>query len=187
MNHNIRTLTMETKKVKDVTPPSSAMLLDLFSRYNRALKIFVKNTVKCEQAAHEITQETYARLAAVQNQKKIDYPRAYLFQTAKNISLDFLRRKGLRVFDETVEVHSEMAVSLSPNPEEILVHKQAKQEFENALKELPLRTRQVFYFRRYENLSIKQVAAKLGISERLVYKQMEDTMRHLAVRLKGEK
>lgn len=175
-----------SKRVEPVTRPSQDMLLELFSKYNRALRVFIKNTVKCEQTADEIAQETYVRLAAVKDKDDIDFPKAYLFRTAKNISLDFLRRKGLRVVDDSVEVDTEAVLSSAPSPEENLIHNQAKERLETALKELPLRTRQVFYYRRYEGLTVKHVAAKMGISERLVYKNMEDAMQHLALRLKDK-
>lgn len=173
-----------SKRVEPVTPGGHDILLELFSKYNRALRLFIQNTVKCEQTADEIAQETYVRLAAVKDKEDIDFPKAYLFRTAKNISLDFLRRKGLRIVDDSVEVDTEAVLSHAPSPEENLIHSQAKERLENALKELPLRTRQVFYYRRYEGLTVKHVAAKMGISERLVYKSMEDAMEHLALRLK---
>ncbi|MEX0297674.1 MAG: RNA polymerase sigma factor [Kordiimonas sp.] len=173
-----------SKRVDVVVPPDKDMLLDLFSKYNHSLRMFIRNTVKCEQTADEIAQETYVRFAAAKNKEEIDFPKAYLFRTARNISLDFLRRKGLRVVDDNVEVDADAVLSSAPSPEDDLIHAQAKKRLENALKELPLRTRQVFYYRRYEGLTVKHVAAKMGISERLVYKNMEDAMQHLAIRLK---
>ena len=169
-----------------MTAPQPDILQDLFSQYNRSLRLFIRNIVKCEATAEEITQETYARLASAGNVEDIEHPKAYMFRTAKNIALDFLRRKGLRVVDDNVEVDEEMVVSSSPTPEENLIHQQAKKRFEAALKELSPRTRRVFYYRRYEGRSIKDVAAVLNISERLVYKSMEDAMQHLTLRLKGK-
>tara|TARA_R110002096_G_scaffold144825_4_gene302132 strand:- start:86 stop:649 length:564 start_codon:yes stop_codon:yes gene_type:complete len=182
IQHSI--LVAVSKRVDAVVPSDDDMLLDLFSKYNHALRMFIRNTVKCEQTADEIAQETYVRMAAAKNKEEIDFPKAYLFRTARNISLDFLRRKGLRVVDDNVEVDADAVLSSAPSPEDNLIHAQAKQRLENALKELPLRTRQVFYYRRYEGLTVKHVAAKMGISERLVYKNMEDAMQHLALRLK---
>lgn len=182
IQHSI--LVAVSKRVDSVAPPDDDMLLDLFSKYNHALRMFIRNTVKCDQTADEIAQETYVRMAAAKNKEEIDFPKAYLFRTAKNISLDFLRRKGLRVVDDNVEVDADAVLSSAPSPEDNLIHAQAKQRLENALKELPLRTRQVFYYRRYEGLTVKHVSAKMGISERLVYKNMEDAMQHLAHRLK---
>ena len=73
-----------------------------------------------------------------------------------------------------------------PTPEDNLVHAQTKKLFEKAMKELPSKTRRVFYYRRYEGLAIKHVAARMNMSERAVYNHMEDAMQHLALRLKGK-
>lgn len=162
------------------------MLVDLFSRYNRALRVYIRNLVKCDQTSDEIAQETYARLASIKNLDGIDHPKAYLFRTARNIALDHLRRKGLRVIDATVEVDEETVSGGMPTPEENLAHAQAKKCLERALRELPPKTRRVFYYRRYQGLTVKHVAAKMNMSERLVYKHMEDAMQHLALRLKGK-
>lgn len=174
------------KRKKHKEASGSELLLDLFSHYNSALRLYIRNIVKCEQTADEIAQETYVRLAAVQSDEKIDYPKAYLFRTARNISLDYLRRQGLRVVDDNVEVHEDVISSSTPNPEDHMMHAQMQKRLEKALLELPVKVRQVFYYRRYEDLKVAEVAMRMGISERLVYKNMEDAMQHLALRLKGQ-
>lgn len=173
-------------KVAGVALSRQDVLQELYARYNRSLHLFVRNIVKCHATAEEIAQETFVRLASNKAAGEIEYPKAYLFRSAKNIAIDHLRRKGLRVVDDNAEVDSDAVASSGPTPEDNMVHVQAKKQLEAALKELPPRTRRVFYYRRYEGRSVKDVAAVMQMSERLVYKSMEDAMQHLTLRLKGK-
>jgi len=168
-----------------VTPNSPGLLTDLFAKYHRVLGLYVWNLVKCDQTAEEIVQETYARIASGSSKGPIDHPRAYLFRSARNIALDHLRRKRLRVVDDSVELDGDTVAGSLPTPEDNLMHSQAQERFKRAIRELPPKTRRVFYYRRYEGLTVKHVAAKMNMSERQVYKHMEDAMQHLALRLKG--
>ena len=162
----------------------SQEIVELFDRYRKALKLFVQVTVKCENIAEEIAQESYLRFMRVQNEKVIEHPRAYLFRTAQNLSIDFLRRRALNVIDTKVEVNEDTVEGTSESPEEQAILTQTKSELERILIDMPRKSRQVFYYRRYDGYSIKEISSRMNISERMVFKYMRKAMQILAAGLK---
>ena len=161
------------------------LLVNLFNSYNRSLKLFLRNLLGSEQTAEEIAQETYLRLLNTPDIESCEHPRAYLFRTARNLATDYLRRRGrgLRIIDGNVPVDQVDIPSVSPSPEEVTTYQQTKQRLDDALRELPLTTRRVFYYRRYQRWSIAQISAQMELTERMVYKHMETALKHLASRL----
>jgi|GEM_PF-881652 len=169
-----------------LTDVKSTELTALFNRYRKALKLFVMATVKCEQTAEEIAQESYLRFLRVQSEKVIAHPRAYLFRTATNLSTDFLRRGVTGVIDTKTEVDEDKIASQTASPEDQAILQQTKQRLEQILTRMPRKTRQVFYYRRYEGYSIKEISYRMNISERMVYKHMRQAMQRLASGLASE-
>lgn len=174
----------EEGPVEPMSPDEN--VVDLFDQFRRALKLFVLVTVKCENTAEDIAQESYLRFLRVQSEKVITHPRAYLFRTAKNLSTDFLRRRALNVIDRKTEVNEEIIEGSEASPEESLILAQTKSELEKVLASMPRKARQVFYYRRYDGLSIKDISSRMNISERMVFKYMRTAMQSLAVGLKRE-
>lgn len=108
------------------------------------------------------------RVLRSQARAPILHVRGFLFSTARNLALNHLRRrlcerpKGvgeidhLRVLDETVDTPESVA------------RRQELEFLQQALQSLPARCRDVFTLRRIYGLSQKEIAARLGISEKTV-------------------
>ncbi len=75
----------------------SPEISDLFRRYGTALKMFIFTSVKCEQTAEELSQETYVRVMRQAGKAPIEHLRAYLFRTATNLCTAVCRYKFYRV------------------------------------------------------------------------------------------
>lgn len=166
---------------------SAEDLIALYNRYHKALKLFVMTTVKCEQVAEEITQESYLKFLKKQNEKVIAHPRAYLFRTASNLSIDFIRRDIRGIFDKKRDFQEDEIESPHASPEDQAILNQTKVSLEASLLKMPRKMRQVFYYRRYEGHSIQDISNRMNMSERMVYKHLRNALRHLAVDLKGGK
>lgn len=108
--------------------------------------------------AEDLTQEVFLKLArkydAVAKSKS---PKSYLFQMARNLAFDFLKRRRL----EFVEIQMEPAASL-----EITFASQQEEQrlIADALGRLPAEQREAIGLHYFENLSLSEVADNLGIS-----------------------
>lgn len=128
----------------------------------------------------DIIQETYTRMLSVESLETIRYPKQYVVLTAKAIVVDHIRHSrvisiiaGGSLEDLDVpepEVSAEQRMEFR---EEILLVSQA-------LTRLPKLWRQVLLLRRVEGLGQKEVASRLGISERTVEKYLGNGARLLA-------
>jgi RNA polymerase sigma-70 factor (ECF subfamily) len=120
----------------------------------------------------DILQEVYTRILSQPSLEAIHNPKQYALQIAKSLVVDHIRH--MRVVSITFSGNME---TLSvPSPESTAEERLLKQEEFNAVagvvEKLPARCREVLLLRRIEGLSQREVAKRLGISEKAVEKHM---------------
>ncbi|PHZ85208.1 RNA polymerase sigma factor [Paremcibacter congregatus] len=174
----------EKSLVRKQNAGRGAFMSRVVEEYQKGLHRFIYAKVKCQDVAAEITQETFLRIMRLDRPEELEYPQAYLYRVAHNLVIDKQRRDNLKVIDGSVDLDVEACEGTEASPEECLDYKQTHEDFLRAFEELPLRPRQVFYLRRYENLKVSQIAEKLGISTRMVHKHMTNSLAHLELKLK---
>lgn len=157
-------------------------LCSAFERYKRAIARVVARIVKpCD--IEDIVQETYLRIYRAAQRRPIQHPRSFMLRAARNLALNHVGRadalnhlaiEEVRVevdpIEPSIEAESQAAVSESP---EAMV--QAEEEFLifcRAIRELPLQCRRAFLLRKVYDLSQREVARQLGISESTVEKHI---------------
>jgi RNA polymerase sigma factor (sigma-70 family) len=149
------------------------------------LKAFVLRKVGCPAMAADIVQDIWLRAAAAQPAEPVHNPRAYLYRVAGNLAVDRLRAETAQ--GQHVRAGGVPESVPSPSPAADLVV-QSRQEFgilRDAIGELPERCRTVFLLYRGHGLSMRQVAATLGISEKTVEKHIGKAMVHCRNRLRA--
>jgi RNA polymerase sigma-70 factor (ECF subfamily) len=106
-----------------------------------------------------------------------DNPRAYLYRMAGNIAIDHLRRiqrqsrlEGHSPDDAEARSDGRADEIASPAPiaDEIVAAREELSLLDDAIRDLPERCRHVFLLYRGEGLTMREVAARLGISQRTV-------------------
>lgn len=125
----------------------------------------------------DLVQETYTRLLRVREKGEVRSTRGLLFATARNAALDLFRRRATArtetgLADPYVGVADE-----APSPSEAASRRQEIDLLEAAILALPDRCREVFILRRFENLSHRQIATRMGISENTVEVQLTKALR----------
>ncbi|TXC72115.1 sigma-70 family RNA polymerase sigma factor [Sphingomonas ginsenosidivorax] len=132
----------------------------------------------------DVVQESYCRLAALPDFRRVDDPRRYLFQTARNVVLTELRRARVVRIDAVGSSadleHALAADDLSP--ERIVAGRGLLSKVEQLLADLPERSRTIFHLRKVEGMSQRDIAGRLGVTETIVE---NDLARGLRVILNG--
>jgi RNA polymerase sigma-70 factor (ECF subfamily) len=150
--------------------------IDTFTRYRKALAREVSRLVK-PYDVEDIIQETYLRLFQAAKQRPIRSPRAFMIKTIRNLALNKLRWADALNHVSTVDPPAETEarrerashdVSVEQTPESLLESQQEFSVFCQAIRALPRQCRRVFLLRRVYDLSQREVAAQLGLSERTV-------------------
>lgn len=148
------------------------------------LRGWLRGKLGCAHEAADVAQDTFARIIAsrdalfgVQQQ-----PRAYLTTTAKNLLIDRARRKVLQdaylaelaLLADTLEGHA--------SPEDTMMALQALEQIASALERVPAKAREAFMLHYLDDQPQSVVAARLGVSTRMVQKYLVQAL--LQCRLK---
>lgn len=120
----------------------------------------------------DIVQETYARLSTLESVSGIRDPKTYFFQTAHSIIVSHVRRSRIVPILAVGHLEAFEMASDQPGPETQVADHQELQRLAEAMAKLPGKIRDVFVLRRVHDLTQRQVAERLGLSENTVEKHM---------------
>jgi RNA polymerase sigma-70 factor (ECF subfamily) len=128
---------------------------------------FAATLLKDPVLAKDVMQEVY--LSIYRNIGKLDNPKlfaAYLNQTTYNICVDFQRKykKYRDDLDDTVLTYRP-DTNRAHNPDERYAELERKSELQKALSALPEVQRAVFLFRYYDEMTIREIADVMELSE----------------------
>jgi RNA polymerase sigma-70 factor, ECF subfamily len=149
----------------------------LVSRYERRVYSLALRLLRHEQDAEDVTQQTF--LSVLQNLGAFRHDASFatwLFRIATHAALKVIRkRKGLDTvsLEEATEEtdgrdtipHPEYIADWRQSPEELVHHNEIRRLLDDALATLAEKHRLVFLLRDVEELSIKETAEALGLSE----------------------
>ncbi|MBF6029429.1 sigma-70 family RNA polymerase sigma factor [Pseudomonas sp. P115] len=149
-----------------------------FEHYEELIRTWTRR-LKNRQQAEDLAHDTFLRVLEAKSER-VEQPRAYLHQTARNIAVDAYRREDRR---EAIEREALEHAPPSGDPEHFMHAIQLAHSIEQALAELPLNCRKIFIWQKIEGLTQQEIAERLGLSKNMVEKYMIRTLRHLRDRL----
>ena len=128
----------------------------------------------------DLIQEAYAKLATLASVSEIEQPKAYLYQIVKSLMTDEHRREKIVSIESVAEISELSPHDETGSPERILSGHQDLQRLFRAVAALPAAARAVFVLKKFDELSQKDIAARLNISENMVEKRMSQALRAIA-------
>lgn len=131
----------------------------------------------------DLIQEAYAKLAGLPAVSQILRPKPYLYQIAKRLISDHIRRSNVISIDALAETAQLSVSEAGFTPERIVSGRQELERLYAAIVDLPGPCRAVFVMRKFNDMSQKAIAAELRISENTVEKRMSRALRMLIERL----
>ncbi|BCA56585.1 DNA-directed RNA polymerase sigma-70 factor [Nitrospira sp. KM1] len=149
-----------------------------FRQYAQELQRFLLRRIGCPDTAADLVQETFLRVAQLPLTPQPDNPRAFLFRIASNLAIDELRKNQVRKPYQAPLEDAEHVPSAAPTGEQAVFDKQRMELLQQALDQLPPRCRTVFILRRIEGYSYEEIASRLGLSERMVAKEINRALAH---------
>ena len=151
--------------------------------YYEELRRFALRRTGSQALADDVVQETWLRARTTSVAMPYN-PRAYLYRMTGNLAADHLQRRGEAARRQIDGALAEQVACPTPIPD---VEVAARQEFallSDAVRDLPEKCRQVFILYRGHGLTMRQVAARLGISEKTVEKHIARAMIQCRKRLR---
>jgi len=159
-----------------------AAYTEIFSRYNKLLYSHTYNKLRDREEAKDIVHDVFYSLWA--NREK-SLPQTnligYLFTATRYKIADLLSRK--QVQDRYI-VSLQDFIDLSPEYSDHLVRKnQLRDIIEEEISALPKRMQEIFRLSRFEQLSHKEIAEKLNITEETSKDQVKKALKILRGKL----
>ena len=128
----------------------------------------------------DVVQESYVILSGLGSVDHIRNPRTYLFEVAKSVVLMALRRSRVIPFSALADVDGLEIPCDAPGPEAIAAGRQELARIAEQIATLPPKCGEVFTLRKVHELSQREVAIRMGISENTVEKHMGKALRLLS-------
>lgn len=161
----------------------AAAVSTLFREHNRALVKFLLARLANEQEAKEVAQEAYVRLLQLDQTVAVSFLRWHLFKIAKNIAVDRYRQRLTRSKLDQLDVFDDMEFS-SPTENSVMASDELEATL-SILRELPGRCQQAFLLQRFRDYSTGEVAAVMGITDRMVRKYVQRALVYCRLRIAG--
>jgi RNA polymerase sigma-70 factor, ECF subfamily len=149
-----------------------------FDKYYDKLCNFVNSYIHNPSIAEEIVQDIFIYFWENKENLNISYSvKSYLYKSTKNRSLNFIRdeKKKKMIQDKIL---NDSSFESTPN-ESYLDSDQLRQIIDASIESLPPRCREIYYLCKNEHLTHKEVAVKMGISEKTVENQMNISFQKL--------
>ena len=147
--------------------------------HETALRAYLCNLVSVADI-DDLVQETYARLLRARDRGPIASPRGLLFATARNAARDILRRRVTANTFPITENEVSHVFDDAPSVVETVSRRQEADLLEAAIADLPPRCREILVLRKFENLSLREIATRLGIAEHTVESQLTKALHRCA-------
>jgi RNA polymerase sigma-70 factor (ECF subfamily) len=138
----------------------------LFNRYGASLhQIYLARTGgngdDTDDLIQEIFVKTYLNLASYDPRYTFGQ---WIYTIARNTFIDYVRkRRDDLSIDGTRGEYTRQPVSLSPNPEENIIHAEQRVQLEEYLAMMPDKYRRLIELRFFKDLSYEEIAQQLGL------------------------
>lgn len=151
----------------------------LYRRHWEFLYLSAFRVLKDRETCMDVLQEVFIWLWEHREDCRIVRVRPYLHAAVKYKITNYIHKMRPAAFSEISELQQNLAVDHSD-----IEFQELKQVIDRFAGELPGRCREIFHLSRYQYLSNREIAAKLGISEKTVENQITIALRRLRTTLK---
>jgi len=147
----------------------------LYTEHHGWLQGWLRRRLGNVAEAADLAQDTFLRL--LRSPQQFDSPpqaRAYLRVVANGLCIDHWRRREVeRAWLETLACRPE---ALEPSPEQRAVVIETLLEIGDVLGRLPQKAASAFIMAQVDGLPYREIAAQLGVSERMIKKYIAQAM-----------
>ena len=144
------------------------------------LRAYLRGTYPTVRDIDDVVQESYLRTWKAKLAHPIASAKSFLFQVARNLAIDVVRRKQSAPTESLVDL---TALSVLEDQADVVTALSRQEKIDlliAAMATLPDRTREIVFVRKFQSRPQKEVAARFVISERTVETQLAKGMKRCA-------
>ncbi|WP_233839102.1 RNA polymerase sigma factor [Paraburkholderia sp. ZP32-5] len=154
----------------------------LLTRYNTLCRRLERQVGSRENAADAL-QETWLRLEAMSEGTAPVASEAYLMRMATNAAIDQYRRDQRQLSDGEVDAMFEIPDELA-DPERIVAARRKVDTLKSVVRGLSPRQQEILQAARLEGQLNREIAERMGISLRLVEKELSYALQHCTAQMR---
>lgn len=140
---------------------TNQLIADLFRKYNQPIFAYLYRLSNDWELAHDLTQETFLQLLRTADQlPSIENPRAWIYRIATNLAFNTLKRRQRFTWLPWKLLDEQHVPSDDPIKR---IHQ--RDEVAKALATLPIKYRAPLLLYSYDDLTVREVATTLNLSE----------------------
>jgi RNA polymerase sigma-70 factor (ECF subfamily) len=142
-----------------------------------SLKAYLRSSFPTVRDVDDVVQESYLRIWKARAGQPIQSAKAFLFRIARNLALDLVRRDRISPVIAVGDSAVEFVADSRPDAAETASAGEKIRLLAEAVATLPDRCREIVILRKLDGLPQREVAARLGISEKTVEEQVSRGVR----------
>lgn len=178
--------------VADPDVPSSLMatrngrLTVWFGRWRKPIRSWFSSRASVPRAeVDDLAQEVFLRLLRYSDDVAVENPQGYLFRIAANVANEWRDRSRVRQPHDRSWL-DELQVDPAEQPDNAVFQNRVSKNLQNAVNRLPKRQREVLLLHVNEGLTYKEIADRLGVTYRIVLRDLTRAYAALRMQLKAE-
>lgn len=147
---------------------------NLFHQYARNIRNYILSRCGDNVLAEDVVQDVFLKLWQKCADIRFSTVKAFLYRSAENAMVDQFRHQ------KVVLVHREKQNFTSrsmESPQYLLEEKEFKVKLDNIINGMSEKSRVVFLMNRIEKLTYREIAERLGLSQKAVEKRMSTALR----------
>lgn len=152
-----------------------------------ALMQFLRHNWRNRSDISDLRQDIYVRVYESALQKLPDVPKAFVFAIARNLLIQRMRREQIVPIEAVSDFDALGTATDAPSPERATMARDELRRLQSALDRLPPRCRQAFVMQQIDGLSRKEIAVRMGISDKTVMNHLREAGIALANIMYGER
>ncbi|MFC0318668.1 MULTISPECIES: RNA polymerase sigma factor [Olivibacter] len=158
---------------------------EIYNRNWEKILRYVSKVISIDsEDAQDVVQEIFLSLWKRKNEIQIDNLISWLYAAARKQALFHLRTNSNR--KKYLLSLSEKLSEISDSLNEQLAESELAALIDREIDKLPAKMREIFILSRKENLSYKEIAEKLGISDKTVKKQINNTLKKFRIKIDAD-
>ena len=154
-------------------------LVTHYDRLKRRLSARLGN----DELAGDALQDAYLKLDGVAAPEAVRQPEAYIYRMAFHIAADYARSGDERLTRAEADEILGLTPDAAPGPAQIAEDRQALHTLMRALERMPERQREILLAARLDGVTQKELAARHGISVRMVERELQHAQAYCRARL----
>jgi RNA polymerase sigma-70 factor (family 1) len=153
----------------------------IFERHWKPLYAFVFRLISDEDQTKDILQNTFLEVWKRREQLfAVDSLMPLLIKIAKNEVITLFRKDKVRLAGDEILIRNLQQIHAADDQ---LIAADLQGEIDRELVKMPLNMRQCFRLSKYENRSVKEIAAELMLSEQTVKNNISEALKRLKLAL----